>query len=67
MRNFYSYFGFRAEFEAPLFRSGMTKMEDVKPGSVLTGKVTNVTHFGAFVDVGLGKCFHFYSNLVFLF
>lgn len=48
-------YDYRAEFEAPLFRSGMTRMEDVKPGSILTGKVTNVTHFGAFVDVGLGR------------
>jgi len=48
-------YDYRAEFEAPLFRSGMTKMEDVKAGSVLTGKVTNVTHFGAFIDVGLGR------------
>ena len=45
----------RAEFAAPLFKSGMTRMEDVKIGETLTGKVGNVTHFGAFVDVGLGK------------
>ena len=24
-------------------------------GDILTGKVTNVTHFGAFVDVGVGQ------------
>jgi transcriptional accessory protein Tex/SPT6 len=33
----------------------MTSMSDLKPGSILTGRVTNVTHFGAFVDVGVGR------------
>ena len=47
-------YDYRAEFSAPLFKSGLTKMEDVKPGEILTGRVTNVTHFGAFVDIGLG-------------
>jgi len=47
-------YDYRAEFSAPLFKSGLTKMEDVKPGEVLTGRVANVTHFGAFVDIGLG-------------
>jgi len=47
-------YDYRAEFSAPLFKSGLTKMEDVKTGEVLTGRVTNVTHFGAFVDIGLG-------------
>jgi len=47
-------YDFRAEFSAPLFKSGLTKMEDVKIGEVLSGRVTNVTHFGAFVDIGLG-------------
>ena len=30
-------------------------MEDLKVGSVLTGRVTNTTHFGAFVDIGVGR------------
>eukprot|EP00092_Neocalanus_flemingeri_P032376 GFUD01035199.1.p1 GENE.GFUD01035199.1~~GFUD01035199.1.p1 ORF type:complete len:863 (-),score=296.98 GFUD01035199.1:64-2652(-) len=47
-------YDYRAEFSAPLFKSGLTKIEDVKIGEVLTGRVTNVTHFGAFVDIGLG-------------
>jgi uncharacterized protein len=29
------------------------KLEDVKPGMVLEGVVTNVAAFGAFVDVGV--------------
>jgi uncharacterized protein len=28
-------------------------MEDLKPGMVLEGVITNVTHFGAFVDIGV--------------
>ena len=30
----------------------MTRLEDVTPGTVLTGRVSNVTDFGAFVDIG---------------
>lgn len=29
-------------------------MSDLRSGSELTGRVTNVTHFGAFVDIGVG-------------
>ena len=35
------------------FAEGITKMEDLKPGMKLPGIVTNVTAFGAFVDVGV--------------
>lgn len=45
----------REEFAEPLFRSTLTRLEDVSPGSQLTGRVANVTDFGAFVDVGLGR------------
>ena len=45
----------REEFAAPLFRSTLTRLEDVSPGTQLTGRVSNVTDFGAFVDIGLGK------------
>ena len=45
----------RAEAAAPLFKSGMTRLEDVRPDATLTGRVANVTHFGAFVDVGVGR------------
>ena len=47
-------YDYRAEFSAPLFKSGLTKAENVKAGDVLTGRVNNVTHFGAFVDIGIG-------------
>ena len=43
----------RAEFEPPKFRDDVRTMEDLKPNMQLEGVVTNVTAFGAFVDVGV--------------
>ncbi len=43
----------RAEFEAFSFAPGIEKMEDLKVGMKLPGLVTNVTAFGAFVDIGV--------------
>jgi uncharacterized protein len=43
----------RAEFEAPSFRDDVRSIEDVRAGMVLEGRVTNVTAFGAFVDIGV--------------
>jgi uncharacterized protein len=43
----------RQQFEPPKFRDDVTKPEDLKPGMALEGVVTNVTAFGAFVDVGV--------------
>jgi uncharacterized protein len=43
----------RAAFEAPAFRDDVRKLEDLAPGMQLEGVVTNVTAFGAFVDVGV--------------
>ena len=43
----------RAEFEPPKFRDDVTKIEDVHEGMKLEGVVTNVTKFGAFVDIGV--------------
>jgi uncharacterized protein len=43
----------RETFEAPTFRDDVRTLEDVKPGMELEGTVTNVTAFGAFVDVGV--------------
>ncbi|UQA54863.1 Tex family protein [Polyangium aurulentum] len=43
----------RASFEPPKFRDDVRTMEDLKPGMELEGVVTNVTAFGAFVDVGV--------------
>jgi len=43
----------RADFEAFSFAPGIEKMEDLKVGMKLPGIVTNVTAFGAFVDIGV--------------
>jgi protein Tex len=43
----------RQSFEPPKFRDDVTKPEDLKPGMELEGVVTNVTAFGAFVDIGV--------------
>jgi len=43
----------REQFEAFSFTEGINGIEDVKPGMILTGVVTNVTAFGAFVDIGV--------------
>ena len=43
----------RASFEPPKFRDDVTSLEDLKEGMILEGVVTNVTAFGAFVDVGV--------------
>jgi uncharacterized protein len=43
----------RQQFEVFAFQTGVEKMEDLKPGMKLPGIVTNVTAFGAFVDIGV--------------
>jgi uncharacterized protein len=43
----------RDKFEAFSFAEGIEKIEDVKPGMKLPGVVTNVTAFGAFIDIGV--------------
>jgi len=43
----------RPEFEAFSFTPGVEKIEDLQAGMKLPGIVTNVTAFGAFVDVGV--------------
>ncbi len=43
----------RKTFEPPKFREDVTKIEDVREGMKLEGVVTNVTAFGAFVDIGV--------------
>ncbi len=43
----------RQQFEAFSFAEGVNKPEDLKPGMKLPGIVTNVTAFGAFVDIGV--------------
>ena len=43
----------RAVFEKPAFRDDVMTIDDVKEGMTLEGVVTNVTAFGAFVDIGI--------------
>jgi len=43
----------REQFEAFSFADGISRMEDVQPGMRLPGIVTNITNFGAFVDIGV--------------
>ena len=43
----------REDLPKPIFRNDVLKMEDLKPGMVLTGTVRNVVDFGAFVDIGV--------------
>ncbi|MCC6651005.1 MAG: helix-hairpin-helix domain-containing protein, partial [Candidatus Eisenbacteria bacterium] len=43
----------RPEFKAAAFREDVREIEDLKPGMTLEGVVTNVTNFGAFVDIGV--------------
>ena len=43
----------RQKFEAFSFAEGVNKPQDLKPGMKLPGIVTNVTAFGAFVDIGV--------------
>lgn len=43
----------RPEFKTAEFQEGVETLKDLKPGMVLEGVVTNVTNFGAFVDIGV--------------
>ena len=43
----------RPEFKTASFADGVEKISDLRVGMVLEGVVTNVTNFGAFVDVGV--------------
>lgn len=43
----------RPEFKTAAFKDGVEKVSDLKPGMILEGVITNVTNFGAFVDIGV--------------
>ena len=43
----------RGEFKTATFAEGVEEITDLKPGMILEGTVTNVTNFGAFVDIGV--------------
>jgi uncharacterized protein len=44
----------RADLGRPLYKSGIRSIESLKVGDSVLGRVENVTHFGAFVDIGVG-------------
>jgi uncharacterized protein len=43
----------RPEFKTAEFKDGVEEIADLKPDMVLEGVITNVTNFGAFVDIGV--------------
>ena len=43
----------RSEFRVAKFTEGVNDMKDLKQGMILEGVITNVTKFGAFVDIGV--------------
>ncbi|WP_064606272.1 Tex family protein [Photobacterium sp. J15] len=43
----------RPEFKTATFAEGVNEVKDLVPGMILEGVITNVTNFGAFVDVGV--------------
>ena len=45
----------RPEFQVPEWREDVESIDDVELGMVLEGRVSNVTNFGAFVDIGVKR------------
>ncbi len=45
----------RPEYRAPQWRDDVTDFEDLREGMILEGRVSNVTNFGAFVDIGVKR------------
>ena len=43
----------RSEFRVVKFDDAVNSMEDLREGMILEGVITNVTHFGAFTDIGV--------------
>lgn len=49
-------YDFRNEVsQVPLFRKGLTSIFDLRVDMTVSGQVKNVTHFGCFVDIGVGS------------
>lgn len=45
----------RINFQKPIFKRNVTSLDDLQEGTQLSGRVTNMTSFGAFVDCGVGR------------
>ncbi len=43
----------RPSFQTASFKDGIEKISDLQPSMILEGTITNVTNFGAFVDIGV--------------
>lgn len=43
----------RPEFKTASFKEGIENIDDLQAGMILEGVITNVTNFGAFVDIGV--------------
>jgi len=43
----------RREFQTITYKEGVEKLEEVKEKMTFQGRVTNVTNFGAFIDIGV--------------
>ena len=43
----------RGEFKTAVFMDGVEEITDLKAGMILEGTITNVTNFGAFIDIGV--------------
>jgi protein Tex len=43
----------RPQFKTAAFQEGVEDLKDLRPGMLLEGVITNVTNFGAFVDIGV--------------
>ncbi|KAG8123189.1 hypothetical protein E2320_018711, partial [Naja naja] len=48
-------FDIRKDFDQPDFKKSIVCPEDLRVGTILTGRVENATLFGVFVDIGVGK------------
>ncbi len=43
----------REDLPAPLTRTAVVKLSDIKVGTIMKGTVRNITDFGVFVDIGI--------------
>ncbi|XP_062980033.1 S1 RNA-binding domain-containing protein 1 [Elgaria multicarinata webbii] len=48
-------FDIRKDFDKPDFKRSIVCLEDLRVGTILTGRVENATLFGVFVDIGVGR------------
>ncbi|XP_059086152.1 S1 RNA-binding domain-containing protein 1-like isoform X1 [Tigriopus californicus] len=48
-------FDIRDTMDKPVFKTGVRSVQDLKVGAQLQGVVSNVTNFGAFVDIGVSR------------